>query len=1340
MKLQSSALRNSLFLFALTLAFPAFRAAAQSNPDTASAQEKPSKTQQGFRPLPRNDAGLEAAQEGPEFLRRRQDWFFKPRAFPLGFIPQGARSRALQRMHQMLQNEGRLSLLAPRIGFLTPGPTTSAWQPIGPQSTSTTLFAPFTSGRVTALAVNPNNSNNVYLGGADGGLWVTTNAGTTWTPLTDFPPLAGIASIAVGALVVDPASCVSGGICSTVYVGTGEDNFGGDNIYGEGVLKCTVTAGTPPTASCTQDSTFHTPSPLDDTRGGPMIGALAFNPKTSGATAILLAGVRGRATALQSGIYCSANGGSTWAPVFGIAGIVGTDAVFASDGTAFVALGFPNGDAANNGIYKSSVAISSCTSVTDASGTSPGGTGSKWTKQTLPAGTPAAKVGRIALAILPSSTGSNATVYAAIADSTATSSNLLGVIKTTTGGTSWTQLSGAPAFCNSQCFYDLVMAVDPADTTGRTVFAGGGDAGSSNTLTRSVDGGTTWTEVSQAGSGTGLHVDTHALAFSGNGSVLYVGNDGGVWSSATNLASGTTTWTNLNAQLSITQFYPGISIHTSTPLSGLGGTQDNDLQQYQGPSLVWQAQDIGCDGGFTAIDPTIPSTIYGECEYLPNQTSFPIILVAFTGQQLFQNGFLANVGINNADRGSFIPPFVMDLKNPQTLYFGTCRVWQTKDGANTWNAISPDVTSPAHPAGCAGTGAALSTIAVAPSNSNTFYVGGDNGEIEVTSDGGMTWTSIATATLPARSITQVAVDPTTAATAYVAFSGFGSCATFCDGKGHVFKTVNGTAGASTVWVDIDGAGLPDIPVNAIVIDSDDAAHNTLYVGTDIGAFYTTTGGTTWSPLGAANSLPPAEILGLALHEPSRTLRAATHGRGVWDLNLGGQAAFGITSIAPFTANAGASSISPFTVNGNGFTASSIVNFAAGGVTTPLTTSCATATTCTTTIPSAQLLNGALAQITVTDTGKTTNAVPFTVLNPVPGITSISPTTAVAGSSGLTLIVNGSNFLAGGTLVQFNTIPLPANAVTVTNSTTLTVQVPAANLATPQTVSVDTFNPQPGGGPDTNPNPPTLTISAAPAPTITGLSPASGPVGTSVTITGTNFGPTQGTSTVTFNGTAATPTSWSATNIVAPVPTGATTGNVVVTVGGVASGGTTFTVTGGLLTTTTVTSSATSIASGGSVTLTATVATTSHGAGPTGTVQFKNGTATLSTAVTCAPTAGTSTATAFCTATLTTTLAFLAPPLAPNRVPNIRFQPVVLMAFFLLLLFLISLRRVPAPYRRGYACAGLLLLAGLVAGLVGCGGYGGGGGGGVHYDSTTAVYSGDASYAGSTSSAITITVQ
>jgi hypothetical protein len=1187
MKIQSSLLRNSLLVLIVTLALPAFRAAAQSKPDSAStaqaapdavqAQEKQSKPQAGLKPVPRDADGRELVEEGPDFLRLRQDWFFKPRAFPIGFIPQGARERALEQKKQMYLREGRFNLLAAPsgVGFAAPPTGTSSnWTSIGPQATSTQFFAPFTSGRVTALAVNPSNASNVYLGGADGGLWVTTDGGTTWTALaqTENPPSSGIPTIAVGSLAVDPTTC-GASVCTTVYVGTGEDNFGAENIYGEGVLKCTVTAGTPPTATCTQDSTFHLAAgaPLDNLRGGPMIGALAVNPK-SGSNGILLAGVRGRGTAIQSGVYCSQDAGVTWKPVFGISGIVGTDVAFTSDGFAFVALGFPFGDAANNGIYKSKAAlIASCT--TDASGVAPSSS-PNWTKQVLPAGTPSASLGRITLAIFPSptSTGANATVYAAIADSTTTSSNLLGLIKTTNGGTTWTQLTGDPRIqsgnggvCDGQCFYDMPLAVSPASAS--DVFFGG--AASKGTLIRSRDGGATWTEISRnnvSGATDSIHVDMHAIAFSGNGSTMFVGNDGGAWK-ATNPTgtAGTGFWTNLNQNLGITQFYPGVSIHPSNPGFSMGGTQDNDVQVYQGSNgspLVWNSAEIGCDGGFTAIDFSIPSTSYGECEYIPNNPPFPLILTTFNGDGILGNGFLVNTGIDPTDRGSFIPPLVMDPNTSTTLYFGTCRVWASTDSANSWNPISPDLTSPSHFAGCsnAATGV-LSTIAAAPGNSSIIYAGSDTSDIEVTSNGGTTWTSIAPATLPTRAVTQVAIEPSNPAIAYATFSGFGTCATFCSGPtGHVFKTINGTAGAGTTWTNISG-NLPDIPVNAIVIDPADSTHNTLYVGTDIGGFFTITGGTTWSPLGAAGSLPNAQILALALHNASRTLRAATHGRGVWDLNLAGAGAFSIASISPFMANAGAASITNFAVTGSGFTSNSVVKFALNGTTTSLTTSCPTATSCTATIPAAQLLSGGAASVTVTNTSPagTTNAVPFTILNPIPVINTISPTTVASGTTNFSLIVNGGSIICGGanaTVVLFN--GAARSNITACSPTSLTVTLPNSDLTTAGTFPIDLFTPQPGGGPDTNLTPPTLTITQAnnPVPTITTLSPTSktagGPAFT-LTVNGTNF---VNASTVNFAGAARTTTFVSSTQLTAAILASdiATAGTPAVTVTNPAPGG------------------------------------------------------------------------------------------------------------------------------------------------------------------------------------------
>jgi hypothetical protein len=183
-----------------------------------------------------------------------------------------------------------------------------------------------------------------------------------------------------------------------------------------------------------------------------------------------------------------------------------------------------------------------------------------------------------------------------------------------------------------------------------------------------------------------------------------------------------------------------------------------------------------------------------------------------------------------------------------------------------------------------------------------------------------------------------------------------------------------------------------------------------------------------------------------------------------------------------------------------------------------------------------------------------------------------------------------------------------------------------------------------------------------------------------------------------------------------------------------------------VTTTVVTPSVTTIASGGSVTLTAKVTGTNNNvAGPTGTVQFKNGTTPLGAAATCTPAAGTASTPGTCTATLMTTLALLTPRGPANGIRNTPIAPMWIVGGLMLALLLLSLARMrvaPLTRRLGYACAGALLFACLAAGIAGCGGGGGGGGGGTtpHTDSITAVYGGDGTYAGSTSAAVTISVQ
>ncbi len=254
----------------------------------------------------------------------------------------------------------------------------------------------------------------------------------------------------------------------------------------------------------------------------------------------------------------------------------------------------------------------------------------------------------------------------------------------------------------------------------------------------------------------------------------------------------------------------------------------------------------------------------------------------------------------------------------------------------------------------------------------------------------------------------------------------------------------------------------------------------------------------------------------------------------------------ITGLSPASATAGGAAFT-LTVNGTNFVTGATVQW--GG--TPLTTTFVSATQLTAAVPANLIATAGLASVTVTTPAGTSGAAIFTIspASPVPTIASLSPSSATAGGAGFTLTINGSNFDSG-TTVQWGATAL---ARVFVSATQLTADVPASLIATPgtATVTVTSSSGTSAGA--------TFTISQA-APIVTTLAPASGAVGTSVTISGSNFGATQGASTVTFNGTAATITSWSDTSITTAVPSGATTGNVVVTVGGVASGGVAFTIT------------------------------------------------------------------------------------------------------------------------------------------------------------------------------------
>ena len=364
-------------------------------------------------------------------------------------------------------------------------------------------------------------------------------------------------------------------------------------------------------------------------------------------------------------------------------------------------------------------------------------------------------------------------------------------------------------------------------------------------LMRSSNSGTNWLEINQT------HVDHHALAFNPNDpNIAMLGNDGGMNKST----SAGISW-GAHIQLPATQFYE-IGLDVNNPLAFYGGTQDNGTNRTQDGGLNNWQHIFGGDGFYVIVDHTNPNIIYAESQFgnLGKSTN---------GGNNF-NG--ATNGINGNEPTNWDTPVIMDPNNSSILYYGTNYLYRTTNSAANWVKISPQLTD--YSGGRLGT---LTTIAVAPSNSEVIYVGTDDSHVWVSSDNGSTWNEISDG-LPIRWVTRVAVDPTNESIVYVTFNGL----KWKDPQPHVFRSTD----KGTTWTDIS-SNLPDAPVNAFAVDPIEPS--TLYLGNDVGMFVSFNSGQSWWVLG--EGLPVLPIGDIEIHPSTHELVAGTYGRSMYKIDL-----------------------------------------------------------------------------------------------------------------------------------------------------------------------------------------------------------------------------------------------------------------------------------------------------------------------------------------------------------------------------------------------------------------------------------------------------------------------
>ena len=696
------------------------------------------------------------------------------------------------------------------------------------------------AGRVAAVDAFAGDRVTIYAGTAGGGLWKSVDGGVRFAPVFDKY------NQSIGAVAIDRTAP------NTVWVGTGEAWTRNSVSVGDGVYKSTD-AGENWVRVGLQNSE--------------RIARIAVHPKDSSTVFVCALGHLFDDHP-ERGVFRTRDGGKTWEQVLSVAPDTGCAdlAIDPQDPSVVYAAmwqvrrrpDFFTSGGPHSGFFKS------------ADG------GSHW--QAITKGLPAGELGRIAIAIAPSQPS---TVYVTV------EAKKSGLYRSDDRGETWVEVNSTGVVAQRP-FYFSRLVVDPGDPT--RLYKMGTIANYSD------DGGKTFSMMGVSGAGLSYHADVHDIWIDPkHTSDLVIATDGGLYVSQSRGNS----WRFVGT-LPVSQFYH-VSYDTAWPYNVYGGLQDNS--SWYGPSRRsggignrhWQSLSGG-DGFWAFPDPTDADTIFDE----------------YQGGNLFRvrRSTLESKDIKPTPREgeprfrfNWNTPLHLSRTTPGVMYYGAQFLFRSKDKGESWERISPDLTTndPAkqHQDRSGGLTpdnssaenyCTIFAIAESPKNANVIWIGTDDGNVQVTRDAGKTWTNVAPNVpgLPKDTwVSSVEPGHFDEAVAYATFDGHmtGDMTTYVYRTadfGRTWQSLRGAAASSGAGSGLQAGTTAGLRGYAHVVKEDLVNPSLLFVGTEFGLFLTIDGGRQWTPF--TSGLPSVAVRDLAIHPREHDLIIATHGRGIYILD------------------------------------------------------------------------------------------------------------------------------------------------------------------------------------------------------------------------------------------------------------------------------------------------------------------------------------------------------------------------------------------------------------------------------------------------------------------------